>query len=91
MRAAKIFGTLPVRVMKWRWIFIDAKGLCDQFGVGSFYNAAIVDKPAQCSHRIGTTAVAEQINFVIGSIVLHDIAIGVDNVFLDARAGDPSA
>ena len=87
VRCTKGHRSITIRVIFLRWAFVDFPGFINQVGIRSANNAAIINQPAQCPHRIGAPTETKQINPVSMLIVLNQVAVTIENIFMDTRAG----
>ncbi len=70
---------------------IELVGLVHSLGALAPEQAAVADEPRQGANGVGAAAEAEQEELIAGLVVVHDEAIAIHDVLVDAGAGGATA
>ena len=85
---AECLSVGPAGVVLFQRAFVHLPGFGDQRRNGSFENAAIIDQSAQCPNGIGTATETEKIDVIARVVVLNNVPVTIENVFMNAAASD---
>jgi len=91
MTGAKLLSIISIRTICLARAFIDSPCLRNVLRIRSFWNSAVIDQPAQRSHRVGATTKPKQKDLVATGVVLNDVAVSVYDVLMNATAGSAGA